>query len=291
MISGRDPFNTNNCIYLITIAQIISYAQVNGVVQPASLRIHKNDQIYHFHRPLFAGQGDDSEEHQEQKDLRQLAVPQAEISDPVEPDSLVQESKQKRKIDDVQNQKQQNQSHHHRRDQTPSEKHQHSSEHTAISAPAGPLYDKDSFGDEDMSPPNKFNRKRKKKVLILCTGGTLTMAKDPNQDNALAPVQGSLTKYLKTMTELTDDPDMPEIVAHEYSPLIDSSDMGPGDWAVLASDIGDNYHYFDGFVVLSGTDTMAYAASALSFMLESLGKPVVFTGSQIPLVESFNDAR
>ena len=54
--------------------------------------------------------------------------------------------------------------------------------------------------------------------------------------------------------------------------------MLKGDWAILANDIGDNYYYFDGFVILTGTDTMAYAASALSFMLESLGKPVVFTG-------------
>ena len=82
------------------------------------------------------------------------------------------------------------------------------------------------MGDEDLSP--KLGTKRKKRVLILCTGGTLTMAKNPLLDNALAPVPGALTDYLKTMTELTDDPDMPEVYAHEYSPLIDSSDMGPG---------------------------------------------------------------
>lgn len=161
-------------------------------------------------------------------------------------------------------------------------------EHAAISQPAGPLWNQ-IVGDEDLSP--KLETKRKKRVLILCTGGTLTMAKDPLLDNALAPVPGALTEYLKTMTELTNDPEMPEVYAHEYSPLIDSSDMGPGDWAVLASDIGTNYFHFDGFVVLTGTDTMAYAASALSFMLENLGKPVVFTGSQIPLLEPYNDAR
>ena len=161
--------------------------------------------------------------------------------------------------------------------------------HAALSRQAGALWKKDPDGyDEDMSP--KLT-KRQKRVLVLCTGGTLTMAKDPAQDNALAPVPGSLTKYLESMAELKDDPDMPEVVAYEYSPLIDSSDMGPGDWAVLARDIGDNYYHFDGFVVLMGTDTMAYAASALSFMLENLGKPVVVTGSQIPLVEVYNDAR
>ena len=94
----------------------------------------------------------------------------------------------------------------------------------------------------------------------------------------------------QTMNEL-QRPDMPDVVAHEYSPLIDSSDMGPGDWGMIASDIGANYHHFDGFVVLTGTDTMAYVASALAFQLESLGKPVVFTGSQIPLGEPYNDAR
>eukprot|EP00797_Seminavis_robusta_P026113 Sro468_g149100.1 asparaginase 1 (410) ;mRNA; r:23611-24840 len=161
--------------------------------------------------------------------------------------------------------------------------------HVAALSPAGPLWKEDGEGDQDLSP--KLNNKRKKSVLILCTGGTLTMANDPQQDDSLAPVQGALTEYLETMTELRDDPDMPEVTAHEYNPLIDSSDMGPGDWAVLASDIGDNYYHFDGFVILTGTDTMAYAASALSFMLENLGKPVVFTGSQIPLVEPYNDAR
>jgi len=92
------------------------------------------------------------------------------------------------------------------------------------------------------------------------------------------------------MREL-QQPEMPEVVLHEYSPLLDSSDMSPSDWGLLASDIRANYFDFDGFVVLMGTDTMAYAASALSFMLENLGKPVIFTGSQIPLCEAYNDAR
>jgi L-asparaginase len=67
--------------------------------------------------------------------------------------------------------------------------------------------------------------------------------------------------------------------------------IGPADWATVANDIKANYLHFDGFVVLTGTDTMAYFATALSFMLENLGKPVVFTGSQIPLCEPYNDAR
>ena len=88
------------------------------------------------------------------------------------------------------------------------------------------------------------------------------MSADPTNGNSLAPVQGALTEYLAGMRELTDDPEMPEVISHEYKPLIDSSDMGPGDWAMLARDIHTNYYHFDGFVILMGTDTMAYAASA-----------------------------
>lgn len=76
------------------------------------------------------------------------------------------------------------------------------------------------------------------------------MSNDPTQGNSLAPVQGALTSYLESMRELTDDPEMPQVVAHEYAPLIDSSDMGPGDWALLAKDIETNYYHFDGFVIL-----------------------------------------
>jgi L-asparaginase len=67
--------------------------------------------------------------------------------------------------------------------------------------------------------------------------------------------------------------------------------LGPADWATIANDIKVNMLHFDGFVVCTGTDTMAYMATALSFMLENLGKPVIFTGSQIPLCEPYNDAR
>jgi len=112
------------------------------------------------------------------------------------------------------------------------------------------------------------------------------MAPDPKHGGALAPVEGALSKYMEGMSELQAD-HMPELVLHEYTPFYDSSDLGPADWARLAADIKVNYLHFDGFVILTGTDTMAYAASALSFMLENLGKPVVFTGSQIPLCEPY----
>ena len=69
----------------------------------------------------------------------------------------------------------------------------------------------------------------------------------------------------------------------EYNPLLDSSNMSMKDWAKIASDISDYYKLFDAFVILHGTDTMAYTASALSFMLEDLGKTVILTGSQVML--------
>jgi Asparaginase, N-terminal len=77
----------------------------------------------------------------------------------------------------------------------------------------------------------------KKRILVLCTGGTLTMAPDPNQGGALAPVEGAISKYMKNMEEL-NSPDLPfEYHLHEYSPFRDSSDLGPADWATLAHDI------------------------------------------------------
>ena len=77
----------------------------------------------------------------------------------------------------------------------------------------------------------------------------------------------------------------------EYDPLLDSSNMTMDDWIQIAKDIKDAYRHFDGFVILHGTDTLAYTASALSFMLENLGKPVIVTGSQIPAFEARSDGR
>jgi L-asparaginase len=93
------------------------------------------------------------------------------------------------------------------------------------------------------------------------------MSNDPTQGNSLAPVQGALTKYLETMREFTEDPEMPEIVSHEYSPLMDSSDMGPGEFSLVAEDIAENYYHFDGFVVLMGTDTMVRIVCKLSWVM------------------------
>lgn len=77
----------------------------------------------------------------------------------------------------------------------------------------------------------------------------------------------------------------------EYSPLLDSSNMTTDDWGRIGMDIEKNYEDFDGFVILHGTDTMAYTASALSFMCEHLGKPIILTGSQVPIYEMRNDGR
>lgn len=76
----------------------------------------------------------------------------------------------------------------------------------------------------------------------------------------------------------------------EFNPLLDSACMSMKDWAVIATTIESKYAHYDGFVVLHGTDTLSYTASALSFMLEHLGKTVIITGAQIPITEHLNDA-
>ncbi|XP_023340125.1 L-asparaginase isoform X4 [Eurytemora carolleeae] len=78
---------------------------------------------------------------------------------------------------------------------------------------------------------------------------------------------------------------------YEYDPILDSSNMTMDDWIQIASDIKSSYHMFDGFVILHGTDTLAYTSSALSFMLENLGKTIIVTGSQIPCFETRSDGR
>lgn len=82
----------------------------------------------------------------------------------------------------------------------------------------------------------------------------------------------------------------PDVKIIEWDECIDSSHITPSHWIKIAVQIEENYLDYDGFVVLHGTDTMAYSASAISFMLENLSKPVVFTGAAIPLGELFNDA-
>ena len=127
------------------------------------------------------------------------------------------------------------------------------------------------------------------RVLVLLTGGTMGMK--PNARGSLEPKAGYLAEQMRLMPELRERR-MPAYEVVEYAPLLDSADMVPQDWRRIAQDIAQSHNQFDGFVVIMGTDTMAYCASALSFMLEGLSKPVVLTGSMIPFAERLSaDAR
>ena len=116
------------------------------------------------------------------------------------------------------------------------------------------------------------------KVLIIYTGGTIGMNRNP-ATGALEPFDFEHLLQRVPELEQTDA----EIDTYQFCPPIDSSDMTPRLWTDLSHIISDRYNQYDGFVVLHGTDTMAYSASALSFMLENLEKPVIFTGSQLPI--------
>lgn len=127
----------------------------------------------------------------------------------------------------------------------------------------------------------------KKRIYVAYTGGTIGMQKS---EHGYVPVPGFLSETVRQMPEFYR-PEMPDFDIHEYHPVIDSSDMTPAHWLTIARDIEANYQNYDGFVVLHGTDTMAYTASALSFMLENLSKPVIITGSQIPLAQLRSDGQ
>lgn len=167
---------------------------------------------------------------------------------------------------------------------------------------------------------------RETRVLVLYTGGTIGMKK---MDAGYQPKTGFLQSQIKRLPMLYDDEYMDNsskgspaldksnktadktecstveelampISSHgvrvlyyikEYCPIKDSSNMTISDWIEIALDIESHYNNYDGFVVIHGTDTMAYSVSALSFMLENLGKSVVFTGSQVPIYEQRNDGR
>lgn len=126
---------------------------------------------------------------------------------------------------------------------------------------------------------------KKPKILIIYTGGTIGMRQDEN--GTLVPFDfNSIEEEFPSVRQLNVDIE----VDRKMTP-IDSSNVTPARWAELARIIRDNYAECDGFVVLHGTDTMSYSASALSFMLENLAKPVVFTGSQIPMGIMRTDGR
>jgi L-asparaginase len=126
----------------------------------------------------------------------------------------------------------------------------------------------------------------KAKILLIYTGGTIGMMKD-FETGALKAF--NFSKLLQKIPELKQLECDIETVSFETP--IDSSDMNPKKWTEIAVIIENNYTQFDGFVVLHGSDTMSYSASALSFMLENLSKPVIFTGSQLPIGDLRTDAK
>ncbi|CAN5574304.1 asparaginase [soil metagenome] len=124
-----------------------------------------------------------------------------------------------------------------------------------------------------------------KKILIIYTGGTIGM--QHNKNGVLSPFDfGKVTEQVPELKELGC-----KISHHVFKELIDSSNVTPDFWVKLANTINKEYSRHDGFIILHGTDTMAYSASALSFMLENLNKPVIFTGSQLPLGAIRTDAK
>ncbi len=127
----------------------------------------------------------------------------------------------------------------------------------------------------------------RRSVLIIHTGGTIGMRRT---EKGYTPAPGFIELAIGRIDDM-QRPEFPSWELYEMSPLLDSSNMSVEEWNAIARAVYDNYDRYDGFVVLHGTDTMAYTASALSFILDGLDKPVVLTGSQIPLSELRSDAR
>ena len=127
---------------------------------------------------------------------------------------------------------------------------------------------------------------QKNKLLLIYTGGTIGMIQDP-ETGSLQPFQLSKIYEDAPLLKRINC----QIDSYSFDPLIDSSNMRPELWVQLAEVIKERYDDYDGFVVLHGTDTMAFTASMLSFMLENLAKPVILTGSQLPLGMLRSDGR
>jgi L-asparaginase len=127
---------------------------------------------------------------------------------------------------------------------------------------------------------------KKTSILIIYTGGTIGMVQD-QETGALKPFR--FDNILEEVPELKKFGF--NLSSYAFDPPLDSSNVGPDTWVKVATVIEQNYNSFDGYIVLHGTDTMAYSASALSFMLENLSKPVIFTGSQLPIGSLRTDAK
>lgn len=129
-------------------------------------------------------------------------------------------------------------------------------------------------------------KNRSNQVLLIYTGGTIGMGQNPDT-GALEPLDfNHLVSCMPELSLLKTG-----IETYQFTQPIDSSDMSPRLWSQLVRIISDNYERYDGFVILHGTDTMSYTASALSFMLENLTKPVILTGSQLPINQLRTDGR
>lgn len=130
------------------------------------------------------------------------------------------------------------------------------------------------------------NQPNKARILIIYTGGTIGMLENP-ETGALENFDWQQFRHHVPELEQFHY----HIDAYTFEDPIDSSDMNPDYWAQMCNVINDNYEKYDGFVLLHGTDTMAYTASALSFMLEDLAKPVIVTGSQLPISQLRTDGK
>ena len=116
-------------------------------------------------------------------------------------------------------------------------------------------------------------------ILIIYTGGTIGMIENPETGS----LEAFNFEHLEVACPRTEKLSDIKLSSIQFDPPMDSSEMGPDSWMKIVHVIAEHYHDYDGFVVLHGTDTMAFTASALSFMLENLSKPVVLTGSQLPI--------
>lgn len=126
----------------------------------------------------------------------------------------------------------------------------------------------------------------KRKVLLIYTGGTIGMEKD-YETGSLVPFDfKSIFTRIPEMKLLECD-----VEVYTLEKPLDSSDVGPAEWKIVAEAVYRNYELYDGFLILHGTDTMSYTASALSFMLQGLRKPVILTGSQLPVGDIRTDAK
>lgn len=123
------------------------------------------------------------------------------------------------------------------------------------------------------------------KILIIYTGGTIGMIQ--NHNGTLVPFD--FTNITSNVPELNRLNYLIDV--HSFNPILDSSNMNHSVWINLVSIVENNFNDYDGFVILHGSDTMAYTASALSFLIENLNKPIVFTGSQLPIGEIRTDAK